>query len=227
MATRIPVSWLLLLIVLAVFAFFGYHIIQASSHSDDSTVNSTPYVPSFAPNNTMPSTNSMPSMENNPSLQYNTAPSPAQISNYLQNVPSPVANEYTAEHVVPRQPPVPNQMPHVSGQTEEDLRAPEPLQATPPSVQYDIPEATDPLNKIAYMSSEFGSNLRHPEQMMERHPGIGMGNVVAAQIGSEQSGPGGNNAAGYAPEMAQNGGEFMAGISAFDTSESGVAYSML
>ena len=168
------------------------------------------------------------SLSGHSSFNYNSAsPQLPHVPDYLQDVPTPPPTEDTAEHVVPRQPPVPNQMPHVSGQTEEDLRAPEPLQATPRSVQYDIPESTDPLNKTAYMSAEFGSNLRHPEQMMERHPGIGMGNVVAAQIGSERSGPGGNNAAGYAPEMAQNGGEFMAGISAFDTSESGVAYSMI
>ncbi len=148
---------------------------------------------------------------------------------YMQNIPESHQideSESTSAPVVPTRT-APNRMPHVPGQTEEDLRAPEPLQASPPATQYDIPEATDPLNKHVYMSSEFGSNFRHPEQMMERHPGIGMGNVVAAQIGSEQSGPGGNNAAGYAPEMAQNGGEFMAGISAFDVSESGVAYSML
>ena len=150
-----------------------------------------------------------------------------QEPDYIQNIPeSHQGDESTSAPVVPTRT-APNRIPNVPGQTEEDLRAPEPLQASPPSTQYDIPEATDPLNKNVYMSSEFGSNFRHPEQMMERHPGIGMGNVVAAQIGSEQSGPGGNNAAGYAPEMAQNGGEFMAGISAFDVSESGVAYSML
>lgn len=148
---------------------------------------------------------------------------------YMQNIPESHQgdeSESTSAPVVSIRT-APNRMPAVPGQTEEDLRTPEPLQASPPATQYDIPEATDPLNKNVYMSSEFGSNFRHPEQMMERHPGIGMGNVVAAQIGSEQSGPGGNNAAGYAPEMAQNGGEFMAGISAFDVSESGVAYSML
>ena len=219
MATRIPVSWLFLLIALAVFGFFGYHIIQASSTTDEPVALSRPQFPPI------PAFMNGPSMAGHPSLQHNAPPT--QVPHYLQNVPSPTAHEDTTEHVVPRQPPVPHQMPHVPGQTEEDLRATEPMQATPPSVQNDVPESTDPLNKIAYMPAEFGSNFRHPEQMMERHPGIGMGNVVAAQIGSERSGPGGNNAAGYAPEMAQNGGEFMTGISAFDVSESGVAYSMI
>jgi len=145
----------------------------------------------------------------------------------MQNIPDSHTSDDSEAAPVVQTHTAPNRMPHVPGQTEEDLRAPEPLQASPPATQYDIPEASDPLNKTVYMNSEFGSNFRHPEQMMERHPGIGMGNVVAAQIGSEQSGPGGHNAAGYAPEMAQNGGEFMAGISAFDTSEAGVAYSMI
>lgn len=124
-------------------------------------------------------------------------------------------------------PPIPNKMPEVPGQTEDDLRAPNQLQASPPSVQYDAPEATDPLNRTAHMSAEFGSNLRHPEQMMEARPGMTMGQVVSSGLGSEYTNPGGNRVAGYAPEMAQNGGEFMAGISAFDGSESGVAFSML
>jgi hypothetical protein len=228
MATRIPLSWLFLLIVLGIFAFFGYHIIQASQESE------TPILP-----NIVKSKRSVANMNNDPTSATEANQELQRTRNkrvkfvkepdYMQNIPethqddesdlasAPVVQTHTA----------PNRMPYVPGQTEEDLRAPEPLQASPPSTQYDIPEATDPLNKHVYMSSEFGSNFRHPEQMMERHPGIGMGNVVAAQIGSEQSGPGGNNAAGYAPEMAQNGGEFMAGISAFDVSESGVAYSML
>jgi hypothetical protein len=77
------------------------------------------------------------------------------------------------------------------------------------------------------MDAEFGSNLRHPEQMVEHHPSTGMGQVVASGLGSEASGPGGNSMVGYAPEMAQNGGEFMSGITAFDMSEMGSAYSML
>jgi hypothetical protein len=230
MATRIPLSWLFLLVVLGVFAFFGYHIIQASQSSETPIL---PNIPSSKksrskPYNSETNSNVMSSTSDlehtdNKRVKFNQEP------DYMQNVPEHHQgdeSEHTQAPVVPTRT-APNRMPTVPGQTEEDLRAPEPLQASPPATQYDIPEATDPLNKHVYMSSEFGSNFRHPEQMMERHPGIGMGNVVAAQIGSEQSGPGGNNAAGYAPEMAQNGGEFMTGISAFDVSESGVAYSML
>jgi hypothetical protein len=101
------------------------------------------------------------------------------------------------------------------------------LQATPPSTQYEIPESMDPMNRTIHMDAEFGSNLRHPEQMMEHHPSTGMGQVVASGLGSEASSPGGNSVVAYAPEMAQNGGEFMSGITAFDMSEMGSSFSML
>lgn len=228
MATRIPLSWLFLLLVLGVFAFFGYHIIQASQSSETPILSNIMSSKKGRSKTHSPETNSYSDAVSS-TLEHtaNKRVKFIQEPDYIQNIPdSHQSNESTSAPVVSTRT-APNSMPNVPGQTEEDLRAPEPLQASPPATQYDVPEATDPLNKNVYMSSEFGSNFRHPEQMMERHPGIGMGNVVAAQIGSEQSGPGGNNAAGYAPEMAQNGGEFMAGISAFDVSESGVAYSML
>jgi predicted neutral ceramidase superfamily lipid hydrolase len=45
MATRIPVSWLFLLIALAVFAFFSYHIIQASSNNEEASKLLSPMLP--------------------------------------------------------------------------------------------------------------------------------------------------------------------------------------
>jgi hypothetical protein len=71
------------------------------------------------------------------------------------------------------------------------------------------------------MDAEFGSNLRHPEQMMEQRPRAGIAGIVPSGLGSEQSRPGGHNAAGYSPEMVQNAGEFMNGIAAFDGSDGG------
>jgi len=204
MAARIPVSWLVVLLIVGVFAFFGYHIIQASSMSDEKTA----------------------------------APSSIQTLNSIVGTVGSVAPKYemyddghNAEltHAAPvvQHIAAANRMPVVPGQTEADLRAPEQLQETPPSTQYDIPESMDPMNRTVHMDAEFGSNLRHPEQMIEHQPSTGMGNVVASGLGSEASGPGGNSMVGYAPEMAQNGGEFMSGINAFDSSEMGSAYSML
>jgi hypothetical protein len=205
MAARIPVSWLVLLLLVGVFAFFGYHIIQASSPSDEkaSTTGLSQALNSIAnTNHSAPQTASYQSYDDgyNPELQH-----------------APVVQTVAA----------PNRMPSVPGQTEQDLRAPEQLQETPPSTQYDVPESLDPMNRTVHMDAEFGSNLRHPEQMVEHHPSAGMGQVVASGLGSEASGPGGNSMVGYAPEMAQNGGEFMSGITAFDMSEMGSAYSML
>jgi len=196
MATRIPVSWIIAFVVLAIFAFFGYHIIQASSNPvKESLVMNQHTVPRFE-------------------QEYEET--------FEQN-----EQEDSRAPTVGRNPPIPNRMPYVAGQTEEDLRAPEPLQATPPSTHYNTPEAVDPLNRIVNTEAEFGSNLRHPEQMIEMRPAAGMANVVPSGLGSEYSSRGGNESIQYAPEMAQNGGEFMQGISAFDTSEAGTAYSVL
>jgi hypothetical protein len=83
------------------------------------------------------------------------------------------------------------------------------------------------MNKTAYMDAMFGNNFRHPEQMMEMRPESNTDSIVDSGLGSRRSSSGGNNSVMYAPEMAQNGGEFMQGIVAFDGSDSGGGYSML
>lgn len=209
MATRIPLSWLLLLALLAVFAFFGYHIYQASSGGGSAEA-----YPPYSQTDEAKERHVRFAEEAGVTEDGHVGANDAQSGD--DEAPAPVV------HRVP-----PHAMPQVPGQTEEDLRTPEPLQRTPPTTHYDIPEHMDPLNKTVNMSAEFGSNFRHPEQMIESHPGVSMDSVVASGLGSELSSPGGNQAAGYAPEMAQNGGEWMRGINAFDTSESGIAYSMI
>lgn len=120
------------------------------------------------------------------------------------------------------------QMPTVVGQTEEELRMTSPLAETPPSVEYAEPEAKDPLEHEVHSESEFGSNLRHPEQMIEMHPPMGTMRVATAGLGSEGSSVGGNESVQYTPEFATNGGEFMNGIFAFDGSDAGgIGYSMI
>jgi hypothetical protein len=213
MATRIPLSWLLLLALLAVFAFFGYHIYQASAGGAGADGNEEKFPP-YSQTDEIRERHVRFAEETGVTEDGHVGANDAQAGD--DEAPAPV---------VQRLPP--HAMPQVPGQTEEDLRTPEPLQRTPPTTQYNIPEHTDPLNKTVHMSAEFGSNFRHPEQMIESHPGVSMDSVVPSGLGSELSSPGGNQAAGYAPEMAQNGGEWMKGINAFDTSESGVAYSMI
>jgi hypothetical protein len=123
----------------------------------------------------------------------------------------------------------PQQMPHVVGQTEEDLRATRQVIETPPSIEYPEPEAQDPLERVANNEAEFGDNLRHPEQTIEIQPPMGTMRVPASGLGSEEPPSlGGHQGVQYSPEMAQNGGEFMSGIFAFDTSDGGgIGYSMI
>lgn len=204
MATRIPISWIFLAILVGIISFFGYHIFQATNtkHSDSDTgfIESKKAV-SFHP--------SVMTHEEVPEPQH----SADSVAHTAEDMDAPV---------------VTNQMPNVPAQTEHDLRATRQVQETPPSIQYDSPEEMDPLNRVVHMDAEFGSNLRHPEQMIERRPRAGIAGIVPSGLGSEASRPGGNNAAGYAPEMAQNGGEFMTGISAFDGSDSGgIAFSVI
>jgi hypothetical protein len=122
---------------------------------------------------------------------------------------------------------VPNSIPPVPGQTAKDLTLDEPLPATPPATYYDPPDATDPMNGVAFQDAEFGSNLRHPEQMIERRPKPSMNGAVRAGIAAPRSSPGGNNAQGYSTEMVQNGASFMGSVLAFDGSEVGPSYSLI
>jgi hypothetical protein len=216
MAVRVKtiLSWIALLAVLVAIGFFGYHILDVSTQGMTLSNSGVKNAESVAP-----STRSL----SNPALQ-------PSIEEVIRRAPAEDGTYEDGEHPGPvgqRGPPIPNEMPEVPGQTEEDLRSPEPLQATPPSVQYSSPEATDPMNRTAFMSSEFGNNFRHPEQMIEMRPPSSMATATQSQIASEASGPGGNNAVGFAPEMAQNGGDFMRGIGAFDSTEIGTGFSMI
>lgn len=195
MAARIPISWLVLLCVVAVFAFFAYHIVQASANEELSV----PKIPTVY----------------------------KEVADEADEKPQALPGPAEDDEPYHRPQRTANEMPNVPGQTEEDLRAPEQLQATPPTTQYDPPEATDPMNRHVHSGAEFGSNLRHPEQMIERRPAATMDYVVPSGLGSENSSQGGNRQVSFAPEMAQNGGEFMSGISAFDSSESGTGFSAL
>lgn len=207
MSARIPLSWLLLLAILAVFAFFGYHILQASSEDEK-----------FPPY----SQRDEAAIERR--LEVAALPPPAGG----HDVPGDMDGGYEAETAAPIVDRTPaHAMPRVPGQTEEDLRTPEPLQRTPPTTEYEIPTHRDPLNPTVNAEAEFGSNFRHPEQMIEARPGANMAYVTPSGLGSERSSPGGNDANGYAPEMLQNGAQWMGGITAFDSTEEGTAYSLI
>jgi hypothetical protein len=217
MKPRTLLSWALVLAIVAVIGFFGYHILNVSSPTSKEPFPA--HTPAELAIKTRVAEEDTPERVMQPSTEELIRNAPAEDGSYEKGeAPAPV---------VGRRAPIPNGVPRVPGQTEDDLRSPEPLQASPPSVEYDTPEASDPMNRVSHMDSEFGSNFRHPEQMIEQRPARTMGGAVGAGIAGPSSRPGGNRAVGFAPEMAQNGGEFMQGIGAFDTTEVGTGFSMI
>ena len=95
-------------------------------------------------------------------------------------------------------------------------------EAPPDEVRVMPPEvARDP-----YMPNEESAsipeNLRHPERMFKPAPSNTTSEIAeAAGIASASANQAANAMQAFAPEMAQNGGEFMQGIFANDAAESG------
>jgi len=231
MATRIPLAWVILLIIVGVFAFFGYHIVKASNYPRILEAQVDTRV-----NEVLNAAKGYPKLSHvQPTLQITATQQTPYIPPQVYNTQSPdsvVGGAQSPETAAPvmttrQRPPVAKPMPVPVGMTEEDMRLPEPLQRTPPAIHYDPPEATDPLNRVAFMDAEFGSNLRHPEQMIEHRQRPGVGKIVSSGLGSERSSPGPHNAVGYSPEMLQNGGDFMQGVGAFDGAEMNSSFSMI
>jgi hypothetical protein len=194
MSMRIPISWIFLVALLGLVAFFTYHILSVSAKpkSEEDQFIKT--------------------------IGHTQQPLVGAVSHHAEQVPEPTIAETHSELDTPI---VTQTVPSVPGQTEQDLRATRQVQETPPNTHYQSPEAVDPFHRTIHMDAEFGSNVRHPEQMMEQRPRAGIAGIVPSGLGSEQSRPGGHNAAGYSPEMVQNAGEFMNGIAAFDGSDAG------
>lgn len=117
--------------------------------------------------------------------------------------------------------------PEVPGQTPEELNAPEPLQEKV-SLKTESHSALDPYEKNENVAL-FGSNLRHPEGTIEKTSGNfgGLENEIVAGVASQVSKPTDLDKVQFAAEMAQNGGEFMNGIFAYDSSEGGSFFSSL
>ena len=117
--------------------------------------------------------------------------------------------------------------PDVVGQPPEELNAPEPLQERV-SNKVESHEPLDPYEKNENVAL-FGSNLRHPEASMERSSANNgaMENEIVAGLASQVSKPTDLDKVQFAAEMAQNGGEFMNGIFAYDSSEGGSYFSSL
>jgi hypothetical protein len=148
-------------------------------------------------------------------------PPPTQAAGKRDNLPAsepaPI-KEHVQENI---------KTPEVSGQTEEELKEPEPLQRSV-SEKVDEPSNFDKFEKNENQAL-FGSNLRHPEAMITKTDGFAtLETDVAAQVASSTvKKPESINDLQFNAEMAQNGGEFMKGILAFDTTESGNWFSTL
>lgn len=128
----------------------------------------------------------------------------------------------------PVQMPTTNELPTIVGQTPEEIKAPEPLQEKV-DLKAEMPSPND-----VYENSDnvalFGSNLRHPEGSIVRTKGSNFGNLeneIAAGLASQVSKPTELDRVQFSAEMAQNGGEFMNGIFAFDSSQDGSYFSSL
>jgi hypothetical protein len=111
---------------------------------------------------------------------------------------------YPARNIASASPSSPNQM------------------VNPDEIRVASPEvANDPYSQNEE-SSAIPERLRHPERMFQPGPdNTTHGIAEASGIASESASQAGNALQTFTPEFAQNGGEFMQGIMANDTSEPG------
>jgi len=113
----------------------------------------------------------------------------------------------------------PERLPHVPGQTEEELTAKEPLQRRQP------PPQQEGIGPDAQAPAEFRENLRHPEQLFHQPqedtaiPTMTISDVPAGRS-SVTSTPLSGNQQQFGPETAQNGSAFIGdSVFAFDGME--------
>lgn len=126
-------------------------------------------------------------------------------------------------------------MPEIPGQSEEEVRAPEPTQRRVRRAPAEEPEPTEPVPQ-RQEEAGFTEDLRHPEASFQPHPfnnrsvpdlaeggriGPLRGAVpVDSGVASKVSSPGlGGDQQAFESDMAQNGGEWLKGTFAFDSRE--------
>ncbi len=116
--------------------------------------------------------------------------------------PAPTASPVTTA------PPKQEQMPAVPGQTEDELRAKEPLQQRVPASRQ------QPVTQDGLGPAEFDSNLRHPEQLFHQPQGSAVAPTMQiSDVPSGRAAMGSTPLSGhqqpFSPELAQNGGALM------------------
>lgn len=198
MGTNAILIRILLALAVAVVLFFGYHIFKAYTAKEESK---PAPIPEPVQNN---------DESDNVSEQEEYEPQPLPMEDEEEEIQSDAISVLSLESEKPAK------LPEVVGQTEEDLTTPEPLQKTPPPVKYDSPEASDPLNETVNMNANFGSNLRHPEQMIEKRPRRTMNNAIQSGVASKETVNYGRNEMQFSEEMIQNGGLMKDGLSAHE-----------
>jgi FtsZ-interacting cell division protein ZipA len=201
-APRINIAWIVVGVLIMIALFFAYHIGR------------TMY------NNASTNSNEQKIIEE----ETNSARSLTQ-SQYGEGVQ---AQTTTSEFAEPSDRTEPgHQMPQIVGQTEEDITNPDPLQQKAPAYRYNKAQPRDVHTGQPHMEAEFGDNIRHPESMFEARAPQQTSYIPSSGVGSHNSSPGAHDAIAYDNENAQNAGEFMQGIFAFDNSFEGSAYSAI
>jgi len=201
-APRINIAWIVVALLIVIALFFTYHIGR------------TMY------NNASTNSNEQKIIEE----ETNSAATLIQPQYGERVQPQTTTSEFAepSDRTEPG-----HQMPQIVGQTEEDIMNPDPVQQKAPAYRYNKAQPRDVHTGQPHMEAEFGDNLRHPESMFEARAPQQSGYIAPSGVGSHNSSPGGNDAIAYDNENAQNAGEFMQGIFAFDNSFEGSAYSAL
>jgi len=108
--------------------------------------------------------------------------------------------------------------PDIPGQSDEEVRTLEPLQRRVRRQPADEPDAAE-ASPQRQEEATFTEDLRHPEASFKPHPFNNRSMPVDSGVASKVSSPGLGDQQPFESEMAQNGGEWIKGAFAFDSSE--------
>ena len=108
--------------------------------------------------------------------------------------------------------------PAIPGQSDEEVRTPEPLQRHVRRQRAEEPDAAE-ASPQRQEEATFTEDLRHPEASFQPHPFNNRSVPVESGVASKVSSPGLGDQQPYDSDMAQNGGEWIKGAFAFDSTE--------
>jgi hypothetical protein len=157
-------------------------------------------------------------------------PYKASLSNDYESSSSSekVDDSSSREHHAPLHNPVQQELKQseIPGQTTNELNTPEPLQQKV-LTRVEEPSANDTSAKID-SNAMFGSNLRHPEGMIQPSNSVtSLESDIASGVASNSVNNEHNSEFMFSSDMAQNNGEFMKGITAFDNTDTSSMFSSL